>query len=310
MPSPPSLPDPSSERWPLAIAFGALLAGLALVTLALTGAIGHRTGAADAAAPPKAPSIVVVTPTPAAAITRAAAATGTVGPADQQAAPTPSKTERKADERRSLANDRAHVPAGWVSGFYDIYATAQRTFGVNWLLIASVHKQETAFSTHPTTYHGLNFARCCAGPMQFNVTNGPVSTWARYKDAGAAATRPANYPHKTARHPSIYDDFDAIMAAAKLLRDSGAGRTLDASAWRAAYDYYGHDLTGVSYANEVLARAIGWGQRSFCINCSTDAGLLSSIDAAWGAPVRTAMAPPVKKTTKKPWPRALAASKR
>src|SRR3954471_6575195 len=118
MPSPPSLPDPSSERWPLAIAFGALLAGLALVTLALTGAIGHRTGAADAAAPPKAPSVVVVTPTPAAAITGATAATGT---ADQQAAPTPSKTERKADERRFLANDRAHVPAGWVSGFYDIY---------------------------------------------------------------------------------------------------------------------------------------------------------------------------------------------
>src|SRR3954468_24848025 len=301
MPSPPSLPDPSSERWPLAIAFGALLAGLALVTLALTGAIGHRTGAgtAHAPAPPESPSVVVVTPTPAAAITGAAAATGTFGPADPRAAPTPSKTERKADERPFLANDRAHVPAGWVSGFYDIYATAQRTFGVNWLLIASVHKQETAFSTHPTTYHGLNFARCCAGPMQFNVTNGPATTWARYRASGARAQRPARYPHQTAKHPSVYDDYDSIMAAAALLRDSGAGRKLDASAWRAAYDYYGHDLTGVSYANEVLARAIGWGQRTFCINCDTDAGLLGAVDAAWGAPVRGEITPPPVKTTKK-----------
>ena len=37
--------------------------------------------------------------------------------------------------------------------------------------------QESAFSTAPGIYHGLNFARCCGGPMQFNVTNGPVTTW-------------------------------------------------------------------------------------------------------------------------------------
>jgi hypothetical protein len=205
----------------------------------------------------------------------------------------------------------AHVPASWVAGFYDIYAQAQKTYGVNWLLIASVHKQETAFSTHPTTYHGLNFANCCAGPMQFNVKNsagGSASTWARYKSSGAAAARPANYPHKTAKHPSVYDDYDAIMAAAALLRDSGAGAKLDASAWRAAYDYYGHDLTGVDYADEVLARAIGWGQHEFCINCSTDPSLRTAVEAAWGAPVRAEMAaaanPPEavaasKKTTKK-----------
>lgn len=284
MPAPPSIPDPPRERWPLAVALVALLAGAGLVVFALSGVTGRRAASAAAASPPQAPQVVVATPTPA-----AAPATG----APQAAAPAP--TERKADEARFVANDRAHVPAGWVSGFYDIYATAQRTFGVNWLLIASVHKQETAFSTHPTTYHGLNFARCCAGPMQFNVTNGvggSVSTWSRYRDAGARAQRPASYPHQTVRHPSVYDDFDAIMAAAALLRDAGAGRNLDASAWRAAYDYYGHDLTGVSYANEVLARAIGWGQKTFCINCGTDPGLLGAVDAAWGAPVRDAMAAP------------------
>jgi hypothetical protein len=297
----PSLPVPPRERWPLAVALLALLAGAGLLGLALAGSPGARRATP---APPAAPALVVATPAPASAVGAAPIA-----------AAVPAPTARAADERRFTANDRRHVPAGWVAGFYDIYAAAQRTYGVNWLLIASVHKQETAFSTHPTTYHGLNFARCCAGPMQFNVTNGAgrsVSTWARYRDAGARAQRPASYPHATRRHPSVYDDYDAIMAAAALLRDSGAGRHLDASAWRAAYDYYGHDLTGVDYADEVLARAIGWGQRRFCINCTTDAGMLQAVDAAWGLPVRAQIAaPPAPRHAKKHRardPQALAAS--
>jgi hypothetical protein len=281
----PSLPTPPRERWPLAVALVALLAGVALLGVALTGSFSK---APALPAPPAAPAVVVLTPTPtptaAAPVTQPAAAPAA------QAKETPA--QQTADVQRFSTNERAHVPAGWVSGFYGIYAQAQKAYGVNWLLIASVHKQETAFSTHPTTYHGLNFAKCCAGPMQFNVTNGgggTLSTWARYKDSFTRGARPANYPHQTAKHPSIYDDYDAIMAAAALLRDSGAGKDLDAAAWNAAYSYYGHDLTGVSYANEVLARAIGWGQKSFCINCVTDDGLLSSVDAAWGAPVRVAL---------------------
>jgi hypothetical protein len=93
----------------------------------------------------------------------------------------------------------------------------------------------------------------------------------------------------TASHPSIYDDFDAIMAAAHLLSADGAGVYLDGSAWDAAYDYYGHDLTGVLYADQVLARAIGWSQRGFCINCSVQPRLLAAVDAAYGAPVRASL---------------------
>jgi hypothetical protein len=307
----PSLPTPPPERWPLAVALVALAAGIALLTGAMTGTFGgHRA----LPAPPAAPAAVVLapapapTPTPSAATPAIATKPGHATTAADTGAAAPAPTERRADERRFSANDRAHVPASWVAGFYDIYAEAQRAYGVNWLLIASVHKQETAFSTHPTTYHGLNFARCCAGPMQFNVTNGHAasgSTWARYRDAGARGRRPTGYPHATKKHPSIYDDYDAIMAAAALLRDSGAGRDLDASAWRAAYDYYGHDLTGVAYANEVLARAIGWGQHRFCINCATDAQMLGAVDAAWGAPVRAQMTPPAPDA-----PVAVAASKK
>ncbi len=280
----PSLPVPERERWPLAIALVALLAGAALLAYALSGALDQ---APKLPAPPVAPAVVVVTPTPAPAGATPVADVAPAAPARAaKAEPKPTKVQRVKDQQRFTTNDVAHVPASWVAGFYDIYAQAQKTYGVNWLLIASVHKQETAFSTHPTTYRGLNFARCCAGPMQFNVTNGPVSTWARYRNASAAAPRPAKYPHATKKHPSIYDDYDAIMAGASLLHDSGAGRNLDASAWRAAYDYYGHDATGVSYANEVVARAIGWGQKSFCVNCATDTRLIGAIDAAWGVPVR------------------------
>ena len=78
---------------------------------------------------------------------------------------------------------------------------------MNWLLIASIHKQESAFSTAPTTYHGLNFAGCCGGPMQFNVTNGgrgtgsTGSTWDLVSDSYKYGKRPAVYDHMTADAP-------------------------------------------------------------------------------------------------------------
>jgi hypothetical protein len=185
----------------------------------------------------------------------------------------------------SQGRPEAHIAAAWEAGFYPIYAEAQRVFGVNWLLLASIHMQETAFSTAPSTYHGLNFASCCGGPMQFNVTNGPVSTWDLVKNAYRFGVRPAVYDHRTAHHPSIYDDYDAIMAATWLLYSDGAGPTLDDSAWWAAYDYYGHDAYGVEYADEVLARAIGWSQHGFCINCGVQPALAQAVYDAYGAPV-------------------------
>ncbi len=180
------------------------------------------------------------------------------------------------------------VPVSWIEGFYPIYETAQKAFGVNWLLIASIHAQETAFSTAPSTYHGLNFAHCCGGPMQFNVTDGSAgatSTWDMVADSYRYAPRPAHYDHMTAHHPSIYDDFDSIMAAAHLLELDGAGYALGDLAWWAAYDYYGHDSYGVSYADQVLARAIGWSQHGFCTGCGVSSALVSAVQAAYGAPV-------------------------
>ncbi len=105
------------------------------------------------------------------------------------------------------------------------------------------------------------------------------------RDAYSFGTRPAVYDHRTPHHPSIYDDYDSIMAAAWLLYSDGAGAALDDSAWWAAYDYYGHDAYGVEYADEVLARAIGWSQHGFCINCGVEGTMVQAVYEAYGAPV-------------------------
>jgi len=275
-------PVPPSERgaWLLACSIAAI--GLAVLVAVLSGAVGQTHSTA-----PPAVKVVAATPTPgsAPALRQAASA-----PAPILARP--SVAQQSTDATRFVDATQTHIPRRWMEGFYPIYEAAQSTFGVNWLLIASIHMQESAFSTAPSTYHGLNFAHCCGGPMQFNVTNGGASsssTWALVANSYTYAKRPAAYDHMTAKHPSIYDDFDAITAAAHLLSADGAGYALDDSAWIAAYDYYGHDATGVTYADRVLARAIGWSQHGFCINCGVQPTMVEAVHAAYGAPVLAAL---------------------
>jgi hypothetical protein len=272
----------------LAIAGVSVLLGAAIIALALfvLPQDGSRpelppTPPASAATPSPAPDATSGQTTGNAKPTRSPKARAAV----HASAGNDVQSARQAWEQAFARNDVAHVPAGWVSGYYDLYGQAQSTFGVNWLLLASVHRQETAFSTAASTYHGLNFVHCCAGPMQFNVTNGPTTTWERYRSAYRLGTRPRDYPHRTKRHPSVYDDYDAMMAAASLLRSSGAGAPLDGSAWQAAYDYYGHDEVGVEYADQVVARAIGWAQSGFSINQGIAPKLIEGVHAAWGEPV-------------------------
>jgi hypothetical protein len=315
-------PTAPSERGAWLIALALLALGVGVLTAALSGALGSSRGAPTLAPP----AVPVAARTPSAIASAAARATraGRGAPAAGPYALT--GTRREVSDERAVGGtargDRAlgsaaaggvvarpagtssaseaaipssatavHIPAAWEAGFYPIYAEAQHVFGVNWLLLASIHMQESAFSTAPSTYHGLNFAHCCGGPMQFNVTNGPVTTWGLVKDAFRYGKRPATYDHQTVHHPSIYDDFDSVMAAAWLLSSDGAGTALDDSAWWAAYDYYGHDATGVAYADEVLARAIGWSQHGFCINCGVDRSLVAAVHAAYGAPVLETLIP-------------------
>jgi hypothetical protein len=301
------LPSPPSERgaWLLALVLCGL--GVAVVVAVLTGTVG---GTARTTAVPLPPTMHVAQATAVPGELSGRVAEGRVGYGSERNYPAvargehrgqrvphavivarPSVVQQRAEERSFVGATQTHISRAWMEGFYPIYATAQSTFGVNWLLIASIHRQESAFSTAAGIYHGLNFAGCCGGPMQFNVTNGPVSTWDLVADSYEYGKRPAHYDHMTATHPSIYDDFDAIMAAAHLLSADGAEYALNESAWDAAYDYYGHDATGVTYADQVLARAISWSQHGFCINCGLQPAMVEAVQAAYGAPVLNLLSP-------------------
>jgi hypothetical protein len=280
------VPTPPSERghWLLAGTVAAL--GAAALLAVLTGLVGRSTNVSSVP-----PTVLVAAATP------APAAPGAPGASVQSASAT--IVAQPLAQAQSLARLESplqmRVSRSWMEGFYPIYSVAQSTFGVNWLLIASIHAQESAFSTAPSTYHGLNFAGCCGGPMQFNVTNrggrGTGSTWELVSDSYRYGVRPTAYDHPTARHPSIYDDFDAIMAAAHLLSADGATLALEQGAWNAAYDYYGHDAAGVTYADQVLARAIGWSQHGFCANCGVEPAMVAAVHGAYGAPVLASLTP-------------------
>jgi hypothetical protein len=284
MPSP--LPEMDAARIAARERSADLLAGASLTVVVLAAIVFALSAWPDAPAAGKRVARPVGTPAPQTPAAPVQAADGENTPAPRTAGSRAAASADPAGASRSRRIDRIPMTGDSASQFMPLYRRASDAFGVNWRLIASIHQQETSFSSAPGTYRGLNFAGCCAGPMQFNVTNGPVSTWQRFRNAYRRAARPARYPHRTGKHPSVYDDFDAVMAAGALLEANGAGASLDGSAWLASYHYYGHDFTGLQYANQVLARAVGWSRRGLCVECAVDARLAARFDASFAAPYR------------------------
>jgi hypothetical protein len=277
------VPQPDHDRWSPLVAGVVFVAGLVLLVYALAAGTKGSDPVSAEAAPTTQPALTVVGgPKPTVA-----------GPAN--VAP-PERPHRATWSE-------------WTGLYRPLYRSGDRAFGVSWLLLAAVHKQETGFSTAAGTYRGLNFAGCCAGPMQFNVTNGRTSTWDRFSTAFRAAKRPVSYPHVAPRHPSVYDDFDSMMAAARLLKHSGATRALDGGAWQAAYDYYGHDAFGVSYADVVLARARNWADNGFSALSEPSPDAVAAVHADYGASALAALAPPPEHKKHRSAPRAVAASR-
>jgi murein DD-endopeptidase MepM/ murein hydrolase activator NlpD len=164
---------------------------------------------------------------------------------------------------------------------------AGKTFAVNPYLLLAVLKEETYFGTHPSTY-GPNFLGCCYGPFQINLTDGPPSTWDGVKNAYRAAPRPAEYVHPASPHPSVYDSFDATMAAALVLRRKVGGRRLlrlDQTAWLAARGYQGSGPVATAYADRVLATARSWAK-------SVSPPSLTPVPSRLAWPVRGAVTSP------------------
>ena len=95
------------------------------------------------------------------------------------------------------------IPAAYLSMYLAAAPTCPR---LAWQVLAGIGKIESDHgrSPAPGVHRGLNRAGCCAGPMQFNLTNGPPSTWDAYGRGG-----------------SPYDPADAIPAAARKLCANG-----------------------------------------------------------------------------------------
>jgi murein DD-endopeptidase MepM/ murein hydrolase activator NlpD len=170
------------------------------------------------------------------------------------------------EQRCGLTNDpdgpmSAEIPAAYVS----MYAQSAAAFRVNRYLLAALHKQETDFgrSPLPGVTSGVNAAGCCAGPMQFNLHD----TWSTYANAYRHGTRPdAPYPQRASSHPSVYDPFDAIMAAGQKLAADGANPSLASAGTRRAVLAYNHDD---AYVTAVLAQAQRWERRAAQTNASS-----------------------------------------
>ena len=103
---------------------------------------------------------------------------------------------------------RADIPAQYLQ----LYVAAGRRYGIDPWILAGIGSVETDHgrSPAPGVQSGVNAFGCCAGPMQFSVVGSP-STWDRYGVDG-------NDDGRT----SVYDPADAIPAAARYLRASGA----------------------------------------------------------------------------------------
>jgi hypothetical protein len=118
-----------------------------------------------------------------------------------------------------------------------LYEQAGAAYGIDWTVLAAIGSIESDHdrSNAPGVHSGLNAAGCCAGPMQFKVTE-PGNTWAAYGVDGNGDGR-----------RDVYDPADAIPAAARYLRANGAPADYPRAIFR--YNHAGW------YVREVLALA-------------------------------------------------------
>ena len=128
---------------------------------------------------------------------------------------------------------RAEIPAQYLR----LYMRVGPQYGIDPWVLAAIGWVESQHGRlrAPGVRSGVNAYGCCAGPMQFSVVGSP-STWDSYGVDGNGDGR---------RSP--YDPADAIPAAARYLRASGAPDD-----YRAALLAYNHAQW---YVAQVLAKA-------------------------------------------------------
>lgn len=126
------------------------------------------------------------------------------------------------------------------SAYLELYRQAGAAYEIPWTVLAAIGAIESDHgrSSAPGVRSGVNAFGCCAGPMQFNLTNGPPSTWQSYRVDG---------DHDGNASP--YDPADAIHSAARYLRV-----LLDGARGDLARAVYGYNHSS-AYVTDVLERA-------------------------------------------------------
>lgn len=157
---------------------------------------------------------------------------------------------------------RKDIPSDYLS----LMQAAERKYGIRWSILAGIASVETNFgrSTQPGVRSGVNTYGCCAGPMQFNIKNGPRSTWDAYKVDGNGDGK-----------YDVYDPRDAIPAAANYLKSLGGDKDVRKA-------IFGYNHAGW-YVEKVLAQARAYeeagatlvGPASINAGCDDGGGLLA-----------------------------------
>jgi Transglycosylase SLT domain len=156
----------------------------------------------------------------------------------------------------SAAAER-RIPVSYLAA----YRQAGARYAIPWQVLAGIGAVETDHgrSPAPGVHSGVNRYGCCAGPMQFSITDGPPSSWARYRvDADHDGVA------------DVYDPDDAINAAGNYLHALLGNAHGDL---RIAILGYNHSP---AYVNDVLAHARVY-------SAETDDALPSSADTDTGA---------------------------
>jgi len=111
-------------------------------------------------------------------------------------------------QRGASAFALADIPKRYIGFYSDAAATCR---GLTWQVLAAIGKIESDHgrSSAPGVRSGVNRFGCCAGPMQFNIRNGPPSTWDSW-GTGVVA--------------QVYDPAHAVPAAARKLCGDGLAR--------------------------------------------------------------------------------------
>jgi hypothetical protein len=115
---------------------------------------------------------------------------------------------KASGERGASGLAVSDIPRRYLAIYTDAAAVCK---GLTWQVLAAIGKIESDHgrSSAPGVRSGVNRFGCCAGPMQFNIRNGPPSTWDGW-GTGVAA--------------DVYNPAHAIPAAARKLCGDGLAR--------------------------------------------------------------------------------------